>query len=36
MFRYEMQAKIRLSPGKTGWHFVTLSPELVARIAIGA
>lgn len=32
MFRYDMQAEIWVYPGKGGWHFVTLPPELGARI----
>ncbi|TIU93337.1 MAG: DUF1905 domain-containing protein [Mesorhizobium sp.] len=32
MFRYDVQAEIWVYPGKGGWHFVTLPPELGARI----
>jgi hypothetical protein len=32
MFRYEMQSEIWVYPGKGGWHFVTLPPELGAQI----
>ncbi|MDX8531416.1 DUF1905 domain-containing protein [Mesorhizobium sp. VK25A] len=32
MLRYEIKAEIWVYPGKGGWHFVTLSTDVAARI----